>query len=97
MEHFYFTDLSHLDTDLYSGVRMRMFNGGNPTNPTIWSGDWNGHGPIKVGNMATGEWTTFVVTADVWNGDDNSHRIELYDYSFTGELRIAWATEYVAL
>lgn len=96
MEHFYITNCPQIDPTLYSGVRMKMYNGGAPTNPTIWSGDWNDHGPIKVGNMATDEWTTFVVTADVWNGDANSYRIEFYDYTFTGELRIAWATELVA-
>ena len=94
LKYFYIT-APYIDPSNYSGVQMKMFNAGNSTSFNIWSGDWNGHGPQNV-SVAGGEWTTFVVAADVWNGDSVNYRVELYDYNFTSEVRVAFATQYIA-
>ena len=93
---YFYISAPYIDPALYSGVQLKMYNAGNATSFNIWSGDWNGHGPQHV-EMSSGAWQSITVIADVWNGDSINYRIELYDYTFTGEFRVAWAAVKVAL
>lgn len=89
----YYRPTNHVDPDLYQGVALYIYNGGEATTKglTVWHEDWNGH--YNGCGILNSGWNRCLVTADTWNGgDDGAAGIGLYDAieDLTGEVRFTF-------